>query len=68
MTHREMARRGVAASRSPRRAERWAEDELLAAIQEVGTLEGETLGDPSPEVRAMLTGPQPRLLSRFLSL
>ncbi|WP_354700816.1 hypothetical protein DSM112329_01106 [Paraconexibacter sp. AEG42_29] len=43
-------------------------EELMAAMQEVGTLEGETLGDPSPELRAMLNGPQPRLLSPFLSL
>lgn len=33
-----------------------------------GTVEGELLGEPSPELRALLTGPEPELFLPWLSL
>ena len=42
--------------------------EISAAVLETGTVEGELLGDPSPELRANLTGPEPELFTPYLSL
>ena len=42
--------------------------EISAAVLETGTVEGELLGDPSPELRAKLTGPEPELFTPYLSL
>jgi quinol monooxygenase YgiN len=42
--------------------------EISPQVLETGTVEGELLGDPSPELRAMLTGPEPELFTPWLSL
>jgi quinol monooxygenase YgiN len=42
--------------------------EISEQVLQTGTLEGELLGDPSPELRARLTGPQPRHLMPWISL
>jgi quinol monooxygenase YgiN len=42
--------------------------EISAKVLQTGTIEGEILGDPGPEIRARLTGPEPQLLLPFLVL
>jgi quinol monooxygenase YgiN len=42
--------------------------EISPAVLETGTVEGELLGDPSPELRAKLTGPEPELFTPWISL
>jgi quinol monooxygenase YgiN len=42
--------------------------EISPAVLATGTVEGELLGDPSPELRAMLTGPEPELFTPWKSL
>jgi quinol monooxygenase YgiN len=42
--------------------------EISAKVLESGAVEGELLGDPSPEIRANLTGPEPQLYTPWLSL
>jgi len=42
--------------------------EISARVMETGAIEGELLGHPSPELRARLTGPEPRLLIPWLRL
>lgn len=41
--------------------------EISEKVLATGTVEGELLGDPSPELRAKLTGPQPRLFLPWLA-
>src|SRR5215211_6061928 len=42
--------------------------EISPAVLATATVEGELLGDPSPELRAKLTGPEPQLFTPYLSL
>ena len=42
--------------------------EISAKVLETATVEGELLGDPSAEIRARLTGPEPQLLTPWMSL
>ena len=42
--------------------------EISEGVLATGTVEGELLGEPSDELRAKLTGPQPRLFLPWLSL
>jgi quinol monooxygenase YgiN len=42
--------------------------EISPAVLETANVEGELLGDPSPELRALLTGPEPELFLPYLSL
>jgi quinol monooxygenase YgiN len=42
--------------------------EITPLVLATGTVEGELLGDPSPELRALLTGPEPELFTPYLSL
>jgi hypothetical protein len=42
--------------------------EISAKVLQTGTIEGEILGDPGPEIRANLTGPEPQLLLPWLML
>jgi len=42
--------------------------ELSPLVLATATVEGELLGEPSPELRALLTGPEPELFLPFLSL
>jgi len=41
--------------------------EISPAVLATGTVEGELLGDPSPELRAKLTGPEPQLFTPWQS-
>lgn len=43
-------------------------DDLMAAITATGSVEGETLGEPSPRLRAMMDGTPVRLFTPFRSL
>jgi quinol monooxygenase YgiN len=43
-------------------------NDSMAAVLATGTVEGELLGEPSPELRAKLTGPEPELFTPYLSL
>ena len=43
-------------------------DELMAAMMSTGTVEGETLGTPSPGLRAMLDGAPVRFFTSFRSM
>ena len=42
--------------------------EISPAVLATATVEGELLGEPSPELRAKLTGPEPQLFTPYLSL
>jgi quinol monooxygenase YgiN len=42
--------------------------EISAKVLQTAMVEGELLGDPNAEIRANLTGPQPRLFTPWLSL
>ena len=42
--------------------------EVSKGVLETGTVEGELLGEPNEELRAKLTGPQPQLLTPWMSL
>jgi quinol monooxygenase YgiN len=42
--------------------------ELSAAVLATAAVEGELLGEPSPDVRAKLTGPEPQLFTPYMSL
>ncbi|HEY7591042.1 MAG TPA: antibiotic biosynthesis monooxygenase [Candidatus Limnocylindrales bacterium] len=42
--------------------------EISPAVLATATVEGELLGEPSPELRAKLTGPEPELFTPYLSL
>ena len=42
--------------------------EISAAVLQTGEVEGELLGDPSPELRAKLTGPEPQLYTPWITL
>jgi quinol monooxygenase YgiN len=42
-------------------------DDLMAAVMTTGSIEGETLGVPSAELREMLAGSPVRLFTPFLS-
>lgn len=42
--------------------------EISAKVLETGTVEGELLGEPSAELRALLTGPEPQLYLPYLRL
>jgi quinol monooxygenase YgiN len=42
--------------------------DLSPAVLATATVEGELLGDPNPELRALLTGPEPELFTPYLSL
>jgi quinol monooxygenase YgiN len=42
--------------------------EISAAVLATGTVEGELLGEPNDELRALLTGPEPELFTPYLSL
>jgi quinol monooxygenase YgiN len=42
--------------------------DVSAAVLATANVEGELLGDPSPELRAKLTGPEPELFTPYLSL
>ena len=42
--------------------------EISAIVLTTGAVEGELLGEPSPELRAKLTGPEPELFTPYLSL
>ena len=42
--------------------------EISEGVLQTGTVEGELLGEPTDEMRANLTGPQPRLFTPYLSL
>lgn len=42
--------------------------EISARVLATGTVEGELLGEPSAELRALLTGPEPQLFLPYLSL
>ena len=41
---------------------------ISPAVLATGTVEGELLGQPSPELRALLTGPEPQLFTPYLML
>jgi quinol monooxygenase YgiN len=43
-------------------------EEVSAAVLQTGVVEGELLGEPSAELRAKLTGPEPELFIPYLSL
>jgi quinol monooxygenase YgiN len=42
--------------------------EVSAAVFTTGTVEGELLGEPSPELRAKLIGPEPQLFTPWMTL
>ena len=42
--------------------------DVTVAVLATGTVEGELLGEPSPELRAKLTGPEPELFTPYMSL
>jgi quinol monooxygenase YgiN len=42
--------------------------DISPAVLATGTVEGELLGEPSAELRAMLTGPEPELFTPYMSL
>jgi quinol monooxygenase YgiN len=42
--------------------------ELSPAVLATATVEGELLGEPSAELRAKLTGPEPELFTPYMSL
>ena len=42
--------------------------EISPAVLATATVEGELLGDPNPELRANLTGPEPELFTPYMSL
>ena len=42
--------------------------EISAVVLTTGEVEGELLGDPSPELRALLTGPEPQLYTPWITL
>ena len=42
--------------------------EISAQVLKTGTVEGELLGEPGPEIRANLTGPEPQLFLPWLTL
>ena len=42
--------------------------DISPAVLATGTVEGELLGEPSAELRAKLTGPEPELFLPYLSL
>jgi quinol monooxygenase YgiN len=42
--------------------------EISEKVLATATVEGELLGDPNAELRANLTGPQPRLFTPYMSL
>lgn len=42
--------------------------EISPRVLATGTVEGELLGDPSDELRAKLTGPEPELFTPWMSL
>ena len=42
--------------------------EISPAVLETGAIEGELLGEPSDELRALLTGPEPQLYTPWISL
>jgi quinol monooxygenase YgiN len=42
--------------------------EISPAVLATASVEGELLGDPSPELRALLTGPEPELFTPWMSL
>jgi quinol monooxygenase YgiN len=42
--------------------------EISAKVLETAVVEGELLGDPSTEIRARLTGPEPELFTPWLPL
>jgi quinol monooxygenase YgiN len=42
--------------------------EISPLVLATGTVEGELLGEPSPELRAKLTGPEPELFTPYISL
>jgi quinol monooxygenase YgiN len=42
--------------------------EITPAVLATATVEGELLGDPSADLRAKLTGPEPELFTPYLSL
>ena len=41
---------------------------ISEAVLTTGTVEGELLGEPSDELRARLTGPEPQLFTPYLTL
>ena len=43
-------------------------NDLSPAVLATATVEGELLGEPSPELRAKLTGPEPQLFTPYMSL
>jgi quinol monooxygenase YgiN len=42
--------------------------DVSPAVLATGTVEGELLGEPSEELRALLTGPEPELFTPYLTL
>jgi quinol monooxygenase YgiN len=42
--------------------------DVTVAVLATGTVEGELLGEPSAELRAKLTGPEPELFTPYMSL
>ena len=42
--------------------------EISPAVLATAAVEGELLGEPSPELRAKLTGPEPELFTPYMSL
>jgi quinol monooxygenase YgiN len=42
--------------------------EISPAVLQTAAVEGELLGEPSPELRAKFTGPEPELFAPYLSL
>jgi hypothetical protein len=42
--------------------------DISPAVLATATVEGELLGEPSPELRAKLAGPEPELFTPYLSL
>jgi hypothetical protein len=42
--------------------------EISPAVLATGAVEGELLGEPSDELRALLTGPEPQLFTPWISL
>ena len=42
--------------------------DFMEAIMATGSVSGELLGDPSPELEAKLTGDQPRLFTPYLAM
>jgi quinol monooxygenase YgiN len=42
--------------------------EISPAVLATAAVEGELLGEPSPELRAKLTGPEPQLFTPWMSL